>query len=158
MEATASESALANGRVSRRPAPYVVRLFLLSSLCLGSGGCAPQFWQGFSQGLAQSQGGYYGSPSSSANKVQVCVRYLTDAGWSHGYSVTGTVISGSELNTRTRTLNYDALATYVVVFWGQGEASVLRLDAYFGSISALGQSAVDQYGRQWQVASGSVCY
>jgi len=86
------------------------------------------------------------------------VKYETDTGWSSGYSVVGTVIGGSDLNAATSTFNYEPLATYVVIFWSEGQASILKLSFYAGSISEFGQRATDQYGRAWRVAQTTLCY
>ena len=127
---------------------------LLFVLPVGSGlGCSPAFWQGFSQGLTGSSSTYGGGYRST-----ICARYETEAGWSQGYRVQATIIRGSDLNTRTRSYHYNAYSTYVVIFWDAGEASILELDEYYGGISIYGQTAKDQRGRRWQVASGGYCY
>ena len=83
---------------------------------------------------------------------------MTGLGWSDGYKVNATIISGSELNTRTKSFNYNSYSTYVVVFWEVGQASILELDYYSGYISSYGQLATDQRGRRWQVANTNYCY
>ena len=113
--------------------------------------CAPEFWQGFADGLNSNNGGH------SAQK-SICVKYMTGLGWSDGYKVNATIISGSELNTRTKSFNYNSYSTYVVVFWEVGQASILELDYYSGYISSYGQLATDQRGRRWQVANTNYCY
>jgi hypothetical protein len=127
---------------------YNYSFLILISLLIS---CAPEFWQGFANGLNAYNGG-------QSTQKTLCVKYMTSAGWSEGYSVEATILTGSELNTRTKTYNYNSYSTYVVVFWGPGQASILELDYYGGSISAFGQLATDQQGRQWQVANTSYCY
>ena len=39
------------------------------------------------------------SISIAAERQEVCVKYRKDFGWSKGYSVVATVISGSDLNS-----------------------------------------------------------
>jgi hypothetical protein len=96
--------------------------------------------------------------ASALEEQDVCVKYQTQSGWSKGYKVEGKVMRGSELNSATRSLDYNVLSTYVVIFWNQDEVSILELNSYFGSISILGQDATDQSGKAWQVSSSSLCY
>lgn len=109
-------------------------------------------------GLAAYNSASYASPQSSATSETVCVKYQTQTGWSKGYQVDGTIIKGSELNSRTSTYSYQPYSTYVVVFWSQDQASILKLSYYSGSISAYGHSATDQQGRSWRVSKTSYCY
>jgi hypothetical protein len=92
----------------------------------------------------------------AAEKRTVCAKYMTDHGWSNGYKVQATLITGSELNSATRSFNYNVLSSYVVIFWDVGEASILELD--FPYLSAMGQSAKDQQvgnGKFQRLASAS---
>lgn len=140
--------------------PLVITRLVVSLAALATlPSCSAPFWQGVAAGL-----GSYGQTSYAAPKAArpdasttLCVKYMTAAGWSQGYRVQATVVKGAELNRRTSSFNYNALSTYVVVFWDPGEASLLELDYYFGSISALGHDATDQLGRAWRVSSG-LCY
>lgn len=128
------------------------------AMCLAMVGCSPQAMQAVADGLAGYNSAEYGGSQSSASSETVCVKYETEYGWSKGYQVTGTVIKGTELNSRTGTYNYSPYSTYVVVFWDEDQASILELDFYSGSISTYGQSATDQRGRSWQVSQTSYCY
>jgi hypothetical protein len=125
-----------------------------ATLLLVASGCAPEFWDAMAQGMA-AQGNAY---SGSGDRETVCAKYETEAGWSQGYSVQATIIRGSELNRRTGTLDYAPYSTYAVIFWAQGEASMLELQYYSGALSAYGLDAVDQRGRKWHVAKTSYCY
>ena len=127
-------------------------------ICLLTSGCSPELLQGMADGLAAYNSASYASPQTSTASEAVCVKYQTQSGWSKGYQVDGTVIKGSELNSRTGTYNYEPYSTYVVVFWSQEQASILQLSYYSGSISAYGISATDQEGRSWQVSKTSYCY
>lgn len=53
-----------------------------------------------------------------------CVAYRTQNGWSSKYKVNGFVYSGRELNTKIRSLNFDSLKRYFVIFWDRNEVSV----------------------------------
>ncbi len=121
-------------------------------LCVSFVSCSPHFWQGVAQGLDSNP------KYSVSDRETVCVKYETNTGWSKGYRVNAHILKGSELNERTRTYDYSPYSTYVVVFWDEGEASILKLDFYFGSISSIGNSAEDQYGRKWKVSKSSFCY
>lgn len=133
-------------------------LVLLVALCLVVMGCSPEAMQAVGDGLADYNSAAYSGSQSSTSSETVCVKYRTESGWSKAYQVTGTVIKGTELNSRTGTYNYSPYSTYVVVFWDEDQDSVLELDFYSGSISAYGQSATDQQGRTWQVSQTSYCY
>jgi YD repeat-containing protein len=128
------------------------RASLSISALLVVAGCSQAYWQGVAQNLASY------NATSNASQDRVCVKYQTESGWSHGYSVEGRILKGSELNQRTHTFDYNAFSTYVVVFWAQGEASILELAFYFGSIPIYGVDATDQRGRKWQVSKTSLCY
>lgn len=94
-------------------------------------------------------------------KVDVCVRYRADYGWSKGYSVQATVISGSDLNSAVGSINrFKPFSTYAVVFWNQGEASILELPpGSFGSVPIFDSEVEDQNGRKWKIKEGhSLCY
>jgi hypothetical protein len=142
------------------PKPFQSVVLALGILTLS--GCAPEFWQAMGQAMENSSQAYAPNPGSAnpstASRERLCVKYMTQTGWSGGYSVEATVIKGSELNRATKTFNYEAFSTYVVVFWDKGEASVLKLDYFYGSISAYGVEANDQEGRKWEVSKTSLCY
>jgi hypothetical protein len=117
--------------------------------------CSSAFWQGFAEGLNNYN---QTSQGESVAQENVCVKYKTTKGWSKGYSVNAYIIKGSELNEKTGTYQYNYFSTYVVIFWAKGQASILELDSYFGSISYFGHYATDQRGRQWQISKTTYCY
>lgn len=92
----------------------------------------------------------------AAERATVCAKYRAGYGWSNGYKVKATILKGRELNTATRSLTYNGLATYVVIFWDEGEASVIEMGTMY--LTPMGQEGVDQQGRTWQVAKTSFCY
>jgi len=73
----------------------------------------------------------------ASERVAVCARYGVQDGYSHGYTVDATLTNGRELDQATGTFNYDALATYVVIFWSQDEVSVIRMDWNTGESQAV---------------------
>lgn len=63
----------------------------------------------------------FSSVSIAAENQEVCVKYQNDSGWSKGYSVVATIISGSDLNSAVGGFSrYESFATYAAVFWGEG--------------------------------------
>jgi len=92
----------------------------------------------------------------SREEAVICAKYQKEYGWSHGYKVNAQILSGYELNTATTLFNYNALSKYVVIFWDQGEASVIELD--FPFLTAIGGSGKDQQGRKWNIAKTSICF
>jgi len=94
--------------------------------------------------------------------------YLTREGWSKYYTVDVTFMTGYELNTATRTYDYDIYKTYATVFWGQGQATIIKVSTY---VTACGYDAqwsciqyfnhlngTDQNGTDWYVCLADYCY
>ena len=135
-----------------------ILLLPVMGLCLMLTACSPEAMQAMADGLSGYNSTAYESSESSYSSEPVCVKYQTDSGWSKGYQVNGTVIKGSDLNSRTGTYDYSPYSTYVVVFWDEGQASILELAYSSNSISAYGQTATDQRGRLWQVSKTAYCY
>ncbi|WP_043612623.1 hypothetical protein [Chromobacterium violaceum] len=92
----------------------------------------------------------------AADKVEVCAKYRQGYNWSNPYKVEATSLTGSELNLATRRVDFDYIARYVVIFWDQGQASIIKLDYPF--LTYVAQNGIDQRGVQWEVSLGSVCY
>lgn len=89
------------------------------------------------------------------------MKYRKDFKWSKGYSVIANVISGSDLNQAVGSMSrFEPFATYAVVFWNEGQATILQLPSYsMGSLPMMDSEVEDQEGRKWtiRVANG-VCY
>ena len=101
------------------------------------------------------------SITCASEKKEACVKYRKDFNWSKGYSVIATVISGSDLNQAVGSLNrFQSFATYAVVFWTEGQATILQLPSYgMGSLPMLDQEVEDQGGRKWTIRAGNIsCY
>ena len=96
-----------------------------------------------------------GGTAVAMDKVEACAKYETQDGWSHGYQVEARVGYGSDLNEATGTLNYQAFATYVVIFWAQNQASVIKLNFGFGMLSYIESEGIDQEGRHWKVSESA---
>ena len=101
------------------------------------------------------------SISIAAERQEACVKYRKDFGWSKGYSVVATVISGSDLNSAVGSFSrFEAFATYGVVFWDKDQSSIYKLPPLsMGSFPIFEQEVEDQEGRKWKVKQGhNFCY
>lgn len=97
----------------------------------------------------------------AANKADVCVQYRKDYGWSKGYEVQATVISGSDLNSAVGSFTrFKSFSTYAVVFWDKKEVSIFELPPMtIGSVPTFETEVEDQQGRKWKIKEGhSLCY
>jgi hypothetical protein len=56
----------------------------------------------------------------------------------------------------TKSLNYNSLSTYVVIFWEKDQASIIEMSWPY--LSLLGQGGVDQRGIRWEIAKTSFCF
>lgn len=98
----------------------------------------------------------FSSTAAAAEKEEACVKYRNENGWSKGYSVIATVISGSDLNSAVGSFTrFQSFATYAVVFWDDDQASILKLPpTSMGSLPLLESEVEDQYGRNWKIKDG----
>jgi hypothetical protein len=97
----------------------------------------------------------------AANKTEICVKFRKNYGWSQGYIVQGTVISGTDLNSAVGSFNrFKNFSTYVVVFWDQNQASIFELPGMtMGSVPIFETEVEDQQGRKWKIKEGRLmCY
>lgn len=95
------------------------------------------------------------------------VKYETQSGWSQGYKVEVTFMTGYELNQATRTFNYNSSSVYATIFWGNGGASVIKLTNYLmcglevtsecidNTIYPL--QGADQDGDKWKICLSGFC-
>lgn len=91
--------------------------------------------------------------AAEAAPVQACAKYQRqNATWSHGYKVTGEVLSGAEMNVHAKKRTYDAGAHYYVVSWRKGGWSVMRLPG--AEVPVVETSLSDQSGKPWIVRRG----
>ena len=95
------------------------------------------------------------SSAYGKERAEVCAKYRTPNGWSQAYKIDATIISGYELNQATSSYNYQGYDTYVVIFWGQDEASVIQMDSPY--VTYVDETGYDQQGRAWQIHKGSFC-
>lgn len=92
--------------------------------------------------------------ASAYEVVEVCAKYL---GTGKSYVVESKVYSGSELNQRTKSYNYNSFSTHGVIFWGPEQASVIELDFSIGNkISPYGSTGKDQRGYRWELSTSTM--
>src|SRR6266513_2403340 len=77
-------------------------------------------------------------------KVEICARYSATQ---NPYHVSATLITGSELNAATHSLDYTSLSQYIVIFWAQNQVSIIEMDSPFFGPSPYGGLGKDQEGR-----------
>jgi hypothetical protein len=105
----------------------------------------------------------------SAKYTQTCqVKYYTQDGWSKYYSVDVNFLSGQELNDATNSFNYSSFSTYAVIFWGQSNASIIKISTFTGCGSVVNKSCITnifsdikgyaQNGVEWKICVGNMCY
>jgi hypothetical protein len=105
--------------------------------------------------------------SAKCRRVAV-VKYQQQYGWSKKYTVEVTFMTGYELNQATRSYDYNSYSVYAIIFWGEGQASVIKLKSYLlcgyevtcdcidNSIYDL--QGYDQDGDKWNICLSDICY
>jgi hypothetical protein len=107
--------------------------------------------------------------NAEAKYMQTCVaRYKTQDGWSKKYSVDVTFISGSELNETTRSFKYSLFSIYAVIFWGEGQASVIKLTTFLSCGTTVDKNCIintigdlkgkDQDDDEWKICVSDYCF
>jgi hypothetical protein len=96
------------------------------------------------------------------------VKYQQQYGWSKKYEVEVTFMTGMELNQATNSFNYSVYSVYAIIFWGEGQASVIKLTSYLlcgyeVTCDCIGNSiynlqGYDQDGDKWNICLGDYCY
>ena len=106
---------------------------------------------------------------SEAKYVQTCAaKYKTEDGWSKTYKVNFTFMAGYEMNTTTKTYNYDMYSVYAIIFWGEGKATIIKSSSYLSCGTEVAKSCIsssisdikgkDQDGDEWNVCVSTYCY
>ncbi|HXC03376.1 MAG TPA: hypothetical protein VNZ86_01415 [Bacteroidia bacterium] len=96
------------------------------------------------------------------------MKYLTQEGWSKKYTVNVTFVSGTELNEATNSFNYFAYSDYAVIFWSEGQATVIKISTYLGCGTEIDKQCItstytdikgkDQKEIEWKICVGDYCY
>lgn len=98
---------------------------------------------------------------NAAYKEECTIKYVNTG---KSYQVSCTYLSGSELNSATNSFRYDSLGLYSVTFWGQGQATVIKLGVinFCGfearrpcADSIFPLSGTDQEEREWKICQPS---
>ena len=103
----------------------------------------------------------FSAASFSAEVAKACLKYQKEYGWSSGYSVDATVISGMELNSAVNSFSrFKGFSTYAVVFWDEGQASIFELPSMsLGQLPLFATQVSDQESRVWQISKNSgICF
>ena len=95
------------------------------------------------------------------------VRYETQDGRSRWYEMEFRFLTGQELNEATSSFRYAGFSNYAVIFFGQGQAAVIKLKTMlfgcslkftascFPSIGNM--KGEDQDGTAWEICTSSIC-
>jgi hypothetical protein len=106
---------------------------------------------------------------AEAKYTQTCVaRYMTQEGWSKKYTVDVTFISGSELNEATNSFKYSSFSVYAVIFWGEGQATVIKLSTFLSCGTTVDKNCItntigdlkgkDQDDDEWKICVSDYCF
>lgn len=96
------------------------------------------------------------------------VKYETTYGWSKLYSVEVIFLTGLELNRATTSIDYNSFSNYAVIFWAEGEATVIEIDSLlFCGVEfecdclenqIFDLEGQDQDGDKWIICIKSFCF
>jgi hypothetical protein len=92
------------------------------------------------------------SVANAEEHVTICATYVSTG---KNYKVDAIQATGNELNTATHSMSYDVFAHYIVIFWTQGEATIINV-GYLPVSLVVGASGKDQEGRDWRVSVATV--
>lgn len=106
---------------------------------------------------------------SQGKYVQTCeVKYQTQNGWSKKYTVDVTFMTGSELNTATKSFKYSSFSVYAIIFWSKDEATIIKLKTYLACGTEVDKSCitntignfegVDQDEDEWSICKDDICF
>ena len=90
----------------------------------------------------------------------VCAKYQVNHDWSKVYQVQAQIYDGNELNQAVGGGifgRYGMFDHYAVIWWGKGQASIIKLDNYLFGM-AMGINGSDQDGRAWRLADNATGY
>jgi hypothetical protein len=104
--------------------------------------------------------------STAKFRQRVNIKYQKEYGWSKYYTVEATFMMGYELNMATRSYDYSSYNMYAVVFWGGGQATIVKLNyitcGYEATPSCISGyyelNGTDQDGDKWYFCLTQYCY
>ena len=106
------------------------------------------------------------APAAAKVTTDARARYETNRGMSQWYSIEVNLLTGTELNTATGRMTYSSFKNYAVIFWGDGQASVIELSSFMmcgmevtaGCLNTFGNlKGEDQDGDEWEICISSFC-
>lgn len=107
------------------------------------------------------------SPAAAEIRTPAKVRYETQDGQSSWYKMQVSFLTGEELNEKTQSYRYSSYSGYAVIFFGQGQAAVIKLrNTMIGCgneytvqcLPSFGNArGEDQDGTPWEICTGSFC-
>ena len=96
------------------------------------------------------------------------VKYMTSSGWSKKYYVQVNFLTGYELNQATSSFNYSSYSKYAVIFWGDDQATVIKLNTPLICGMEITCDCLDnvytdlvgydQDGDKWNICMNDYCY
>lgn len=111
---------------------------------------------------------FFASNVNAKCRRVVKAKYQQQYGWSKLYTVEATFLTGMELNNATGTYNYTSYSVYAVIFWGQGQATVIKLSSYLMCGYEVTCSCInnalydlqgqDQDGDNWNLCLSNYCF
>ena len=103
---------------------------------------------------------FFISNTAQAYEVKkVCAKYETNYKMSKAYSVQAQIYDGSELNEAVGSFSrFNMFDHYAVIWWDQGQASVIKLRSYFPGSMMYRTTGTDQNGRKWELSDNSTGY
>lgn len=109
---------------------------------------------------------FWSDASAKCQRVAT-VKYQQQFGWSKKYTVEVNFMSGYELNQATKSFDYTTLSVYAIIFWGEGQATVIKLSSILAcgmevtcsciDNALLDLKGVDQDGDQWNICLSNYC-
>lgn len=89
------------------------------------------------------------------------LKYETPEGWSDAFEVECMYATGPELNELMQSFRFDVFYAYVVVFWTEDQASVIKIEGFTACAPEAKRGCadrplrklkgIDQDGIQWEV-------
>ena len=77
-------------------------------------------------------------------------------------------MTGSELNDATSSIRYSSFSVYAIIFWGKGEATVIKLSSFTTCGSEADKSCItsifgdlkgkDQDDDEWKICKDQFCF
>lgn len=109
----------------------------------------------------------FGSINAKCRRIAT-VKYQQEYGWSKKYTVEVNFMTGMELNKATQSYKYDSYKVYAIIFWGEGQATVIKLtnnlpSGYEVECSLIDNITFDLQGYdqdddKWNICLGQYCF